>query len=168
MNELLLWIENSMLGTFVRESVSLWAYPGMLALHTIGLGFVVGASAAVALRLLGAAREIPLSALEKFYPVIFIGFWVNTLSGIALTTVTASTILKNPLFLAKLALIAAAVVCMATIRKRVLSSETVVRTGVVPPLGRRLAWLSLVCWLGAIITGRAIAYVLLLAETFGI
>ncbi len=168
MNELFLWIENSMLGVFVRESVSLWAYPGMLALHTIGLGFVVGASAAVALRLLGAAKELPLSSLEKFYPVIYIGFWVNTLSGIALTTVSASTMLTNPLFITKLALIAAAVVCMRVIKVKVLDDPAVVESGIVSTVGTRLAALSLVCWLGAIIFGRAIAYVLLLAETFGI
>ena len=168
MMDLLVWIENSMLGTWVRESVSLWAYPGMIAFHTIGLGFVVGTSFAISLRLLGAAESLPLSALEKFYPAMYAGFWVNFLSGVALTTVSASKMVPNPLFIVKMASIVGAVLCMRLIKMKVLDDAAVIQSGAVPRQGTVLAVASIACWVVAIVFGRAIAYELLLAETFGL
>ena len=55
--------------TWVRESTSLFAFPGILLLHTIGMGLVVGINAGIDLRVLVIAPAIPLSPLEKFFPV---------------------------------------------------------------------------------------------------
>ena len=50
-------IENSGFGTWVRESGSLWSYPTIIFLHSLGLSFVVGMSVALDLRLLGFGCE---------------------------------------------------------------------------------------------------------------
>jgi hypothetical protein len=42
MMELLATLENSGFGTWLRESPSIWAYPAVLTLHTLGLGVLVG------------------------------------------------------------------------------------------------------------------------------
>ena len=42
-------LENLQFSTWLRESNSIWAYPTMLTLHTIGLALLVGASAALLL-----------------------------------------------------------------------------------------------------------------------
>ena len=73
----LLSLENSAFGTWVRESSSLWAYPAILFLHTLGLGFLVGLNAAIDLRILGVARKMPLAPLEKFFRSCGVAFWVN-------------------------------------------------------------------------------------------
>src|SRR5688572_33097708 len=44
MMDLLLWLEESGLSTWLRESQSIMAFPFVLALHTLGLGLVVGRS----------------------------------------------------------------------------------------------------------------------------
>ena len=36
------WLEGSALGVWTRESPSIWAYPTILTLHTVGLGVLVG------------------------------------------------------------------------------------------------------------------------------
>ena len=47
------WVEESAFSVWMRESDSLFAFPGILAVHTIGLGLLAGLSGAFALRLLG-------------------------------------------------------------------------------------------------------------------
>jgi hypothetical protein len=166
--ELLTWIEGSALGVWVRESVSLWAYPGLIAFHAIGLAFVVGLSVAIDLRLLGVAPGLPLAPFEKLFPVMWAGFWLNALSGVALTVAYATTMLVNPVFLVKLVFIALAVVNLRLIKVRVFGAAR--RSADAPAIEREraLAWSSLVLWTGAIATGRLIAYTGLLAETLGL
>jgi hypothetical protein len=166
--ELLAWIEGSALGVWVRESVSLGAYPGLIALHAIGLAFVVGPSVAIDLRLLGVASALPLAPLEKLFPVMWAGFWVNTLSGVALTVAYATTLLVNPVFLIKLVFVVAAVVNLRLIKDRVLRPAAVASGGSAVARGRSLAWTSIALWTGAIASGRLIAYTELLAKTLGL
>ena len=67
--------------TWVRESTSLFAFPGILLMHTIGMSLVVSIIAGIDLRVLGVAPALPIAPLEKFYPVFWIGFWINALTG---------------------------------------------------------------------------------------
>jgi uncharacterized membrane protein len=150
-------IENSALATWIRESSSLWAYPTILFLHTIGLGFLVGLNAAIDLRILGVARRMPLSPMETFYRVMWAGFWVNALSGTALLIADATTKLTNPVFYIKMGFVTLAVVNMVWIRRRVFRNPDIDRAPVVG-LGRALAMTSLFFWAGAITAGRLMAY----------
>ena len=84
----LIWLESLPSSVWVRESGSLWSYPTVLFLHTVGLAFAVGMSAVISLRVLGAAADMPLPALEPFYRVLWIGFWVNAASGVASSSLT--------------------------------------------------------------------------------
>ena len=90
MMPLLASLENSGFGTWVRESKSLWAYPTILFLHTVGLGFLVGLNAAIDFRILGFARKLPLAPMESFYKIMWAGFWVNLLSGTLLLMADAT------------------------------------------------------------------------------
>jgi hypothetical protein len=150
-------LENSGFGTWVRESSSLWAYPSILFLHTVGLGFVVGLNVAIALRILGCARQLPLAPMEAFYRIIWSAFWINALSGTALLIADATTKLTNRVFYIKMGFIVLAVMTMIAIRRRVFHRPDVDRA---PPggLARALAVASLVFWAGAITAGRLMAY----------
>ena len=44
MMEWLMALQGSMCTTWVRESNSIWAYPTVLTLHTVGFGILVGAN----------------------------------------------------------------------------------------------------------------------------
>ena len=152
-------IENSALAAWVRESSSLWAYPAILFMHTVGLGFLVGLNAAIDLRILGFARRLPLAPMESFYKIMWAAFWVNAISGSLLLMADATTKLTNRVFYIKMGCILFAVISMVLIRRRVFGDAAVDRDRA--PLAapaRALAVTSLVLWAGAITAGRLMAY----------
>lgn len=93
--EVLNWIEQTGFSTWVCESSSIFAYPMILFLHTVGLAFLVGPSAAIVARVLGLAPSLPLAPLVKFYPIMWTGFWIDVASGMALLIADAATKLIN-------------------------------------------------------------------------
>ena len=156
MMPLLASLENSGFGTWVRESSSLWAYPTILFMHTVGLGFLVGLNVAIDLRILGVAEKLPLAPFEKFYRVMWGAFWINALSGTALLVADATTKLTNRVFYIKMVCIFFAVMSMVLIRRRAFGAVAD-RAAVAAP-ARALAAMSLVLWAGAITAGRLMAY----------
>ena len=148
-------LEASAFGSWLRESGSIWAYPTVLTLHTIGLAVLVGANAVLDLRLLGAAPRIPLAPLEKLFPVMWWGFWINALSGVALFVADATTKGTTVLFATKLVIVVAAIVVLGRIRKTVFGRQPAATSST----GAWLAGLSLALWFLAIVTGRYMAYI---------
>jgi hypothetical protein len=149
-------IEQSAFSTWVRESPSVWAYPTILFLHTVGLGLLVGASMVIDLRMLGFSPAMPLEPMKKFFPVMWLGLWVNALSGVVLVMIDASKMLVNPLFYIKMGFIALALACGRLIGKRVFGDPP--NKLLTPPAARMLAGASLLFWAGAITAGRLTAY----------
>jgi hypothetical protein len=156
--EFLYWIEELNISIWVRESPSLWAYPFILSLHTVGLGILVGISIAVDLRLLGFGGGIPIAPLERFFPLMWFGFWINAISGVLLLMADASTKTVNPVFWVKLILIGLAVWNVTIIRKKVFRSGQAQGT-TLPPNAKLLALTSLFLWIGATTAGRLMAYI---------
>ena len=149
------WIEATPFSIWLRESPSFFAFPLMLSLHAIGMGLAAGINGALALRLLGAAAAVPVEELRRFFPVMWFGFWINALSGIALLIAYPTKALTNPVFYLKITLIAAALVISRTITRRAFAGRTA--DSCAPSL-RRLAVLSLSAWSLAIVAGRLLAY----------
>jgi len=156
MMELLTSLEQSGFATWLRESPSIWAYPTILTLHTLGLGVLVGGSAVLDLRLLGVAPAIPLPPLERLFPAMWIGFWVNALSGAVLFVGDATGKGTTRLFMAKLAIVAAGVLVLVALRRTVYGRRA--DAAAVSTTSRALAAVSLVLWFLAIVTGRYMAY----------
>ena len=67
----LVWLESTALSQWIVGSPSMFAFPGILALHAIGMGFAVGISAALDLRILGVAPGVPLAEMRRFMPVLW-------------------------------------------------------------------------------------------------
>jgi len=154
MESVYVWLEATSLSTWLRESPSLWAFPFVLILHTVGLAFFVGANVAWDVRVLGFSVGIPLESLRRYFLVMWIGFWVNAFSGVLLLLAYPTKALTNPLFYAKLALIAFGVVLALRIRREV---DQFGGTDA-PSLARTLAAVSLACWVAVIFAGRLLAY----------
>lgn len=155
MEPLFVWLEATPLSTWLRESPSLWAFPFVLILHTVGLAFFVGTNVAWDVRVLGFSLGIPLEALRRYFLVMWAGFWINAFSGVLLLIAYPTKALTNPLFYAKLALIAFGVVLAFRIRREVNGLATPADA---PPMARMLAAVSLVCWIAVIFAGRLLAY----------
>jgi hypothetical protein len=151
------WVEAWPLGIWLRESTTIWAFPFVLILHTVGLAFLVGANVAIDLRALGGAMGVPLTSLQRYYRWMWAGFWVNAFSGVLLLIAYPTKALTNPLFYVKLTLIAIGLVLARKIRVYVMSG-TVGATDSAPSRLRRLAAVSLVIWVASITAGRLLAY----------
>lgn len=158
MMEALVWLENSGLGTWVRESPSLFAYSGLISLHAFGIAFAAGVSAAIALRILGVAPGLPLAPMEKLFPTIWIAFWVNAVSGALLLTSSATTDLTNPVFFIKMAFVVLAITTVRLVKHRVFREPAKLNTSPAPKKARMLAVATLACWTGAIVAGRLVEY----------
>jgi hypothetical protein len=150
-------LEESGFATWLRESPSIWAYPTILTLHTLGLGVLVGGSAVLDLRLLGFAPAIPLPPLERLFPAMWVGFWVNALSGLVLFVGDATGKGTTRLFMTKLVIVAIGVLVLVALRRTVYSGR--LGAPAVSTTSRALAVVSLVVWFLAIVTGRYMAYV---------
>jgi hypothetical protein len=74
------WIEHTPLSDWITGP-SMLGFPTILSAHTLGMGFLAGTSAGIDLRLLGVAARVPITALEKFYPVMWLALSVNFTSG---------------------------------------------------------------------------------------
>ena len=131
----------------------MFAFPFILILHAWGMGIIAGGNAAIDLRILGFAPRVPLSAMAKFYPVMWFGFVINAISGFLLLMGYPTKALTNPVFYLKLICIAAGMVLMSRLRRRVVPEETPAS-----PQGKVMAALSLIVWAGAIVSGRLLAY----------
>ena len=157
MTDLLASIEGGALATWTRESPSIWAYPSILTLHTVGLAVLVGASAVIDFRLLGIATRIPVASLRQLFPIMWWAFALNFVTGVLLFMANATTKGAQSVFYVKLALIALATLVAWAISKRVRreaeSTDATAAAGL-----PRLALLSLVLWTGAIVAGRLLAY----------
>jgi hypothetical protein len=151
----LAWVESTSLSQWVVESPSIFAFPGILVLHAIGMGFAVGISGALSLRILGVAPQIPLAEMRRFVPVLWGGFWLNAASGLLLLIGYPTKALTNPVFYLKLILIAVAMVLFVRLSRSTLNESP---TPVATPAPKKLALVSLVCWTGAITSGRLLAY----------
>jgi len=151
-------IEQSGFASWVRESPSIFAFPSILLLHTIGMAFVAAVAAGINLRILGVAPAIPLAPLQKFLPVLWFGFLINAITGTMLLTSDISLKLTNPDFYVKMAFIALSLILLRMMRREVFGSPEA-ETGKFSSRSKWLAWASLFCWLVVIVSGRLLAYV---------
>lgn len=156
--EFLQWIEQLSYSTWVRESPSLLAFPLYLFVHTLGMALVAGGSAIISFALLGLWPKSPLMPLEKLFPVLWFGFWINLFTGVSIFMKDASAYGRNFDLYVKLVFVAAGLWLMTVIRKQVFGDPDLDRKPV-SSRARTLAWLSLACWFCAIVAGRLIAYV---------
>src|SRR5262245_11005677 len=150
------WVENTSLSMWIRGE-SMLGFPTILSAHTLGMGFLAGTSVGIDLRLVGVASRVPISALEKFYPVMWLALAVNFISGTLLLIGYPYKAFTNPLFYVKLSLIALAVYLVVRIRKQVLRHPDPEAAGIMPK-ARLLAFVSIACWAGVILSGRLLAY----------
>ena len=149
-------IERTGLSLWVRED-SAWAFPIVLILHTVGLAFLVGANVALDARLLGLARGVPLAAMLPFFRAMWLGFWVNAVSGVLLLAAYPTKALTNPVFYVKLTLIAIGLLHARWIRAQILGNPAFGGARL-PAAVRIRAAAVLGCWLAAVTAGRLLAY----------
>jgi hypothetical protein len=155
--QLLVWVESTALPTWVRQGDTIWAYPTVLTLHTFGLAMVVGTSAILNLRLLGIGGHLPLSRMRALFPVVWIGFCLNAVTGLLLFAADATAKGTSPLFAVKLLFVAVGVAAIVVLdRAGHYGAEA--DLALVSRPAKLLAISSLVAWVAAVAAGRLLAY----------
>lgn len=131
----------------------------MITLHSIGLAVMVGPAIVFDLRLLGYYKDIPLDSITKLLRFAWTGFAINFLSGAALFTTQAVDYVGNTQFLLKIALVLLGAIMVAQQQVSVSRhAHAWAGLATLPGTVRAGAIASIVFWIGAIITGRLIAY----------
>ena len=158
MTELLQQLESTGFAQWVTQSNSIYSFPTILLLHTYGMGILVGLVMGMDLRILGFAPALPLAPMKKFFPIVWVAFWINAVTGTMLLVADATTKMTNPDFAVKMIFVLLGVVNLRIVQKRVFREPDITQ-GVLPANARMLAVTSLIFWLGAITSGRLLAYV---------
>ena len=156
MNSFLAFVEGSDLSNWIRGD-SMLAFPTIITLHTICMGFLAGTSSAIDLRILGVAPGVPLVSLRPFYPLMWLALAVNAVTGVLMVIGYPTKQLTNPLFYIKLSLVALGVWLVYRIGAEVLGAADAGQKAITV----RAKWLavaSLAGWVSLIITGRLLEY----------
>src|SRR5690349_23666313 len=146
-------LQNSAFTEWFLGSDSIWTYPTVLTLHTVGMAILVGASFVVNLRILQVAGAIPLQRLQPLYRFIWLGFAINLLSGLVLFITEAADRVVDPVFYIKMGSIAIALWLGLIVKHRVIDT-----TEVTTVHSRSMAAAALALWTVAIVAGRLMAY----------
>lgn len=153
MIETLAGLEQLPLAVTLKNSV--WLYPLVNTAHIVGIALLFGAIVPYDLRLLGLWRAIERRDLARILvPMAAIGLVIAIAAGGLLFITQARDYLASPFFLAKMAVLLAALIVAAM--ALFLSRRT--PAGPVPGSLRLCAGLSILLWLCVITLGRQIGY----------
>jgi hypothetical protein len=153
------WIQGSGFAERTRES--LYIFPTLEAIHVIGLTLVVGTILVLDLRLLGLAstRRPVHRVIADILKWTWVAFVITAVTGVLMFTTNALVYFDNVYFRTKIALLVLAGLNMAAFEvtaRRTINDWDSARSA--PASGRVIAVLSLVIWVGVIVTGRMIGF----------
>jgi len=146
-------IEKTGLSTWLRESPSVFGFYFFLTFHTIGMALLVGGSAVIDLRILGAAPSIPLKPLKGLFNIMWAGLATSVTTGSFLLFAYPTKEFTNPDFYVKLMFIALGVITMQKINSEVFGDPSLSESEMIAK-GKALATWSLFFWIGVVTLGR--------------
>lgn len=137
---------------------SSYAYPVANVVHLLGLVMLVGGIGVVDLRLAGAFRALPPTALSRaLTPIAVAGLLLMVPSGFVMFAADAEALATSGTFQRKLVLIALGLANAVAFRW--IWRRRIAEWHLDPPLaGRLMAAASLLIWLAVGTLGRMIAY----------
>jgi hypothetical protein len=158
MHDFLVFLENMAFSRWVKDAPTIWAFPTILIVHTLGMSIVAGISAIISLVVLGFWPTVPIKPFERAFPLLWVGFWINAISGSMMLVADATTKLTTVDFYIKMAFVFAGLFVLIRMRRQIFQDPQLDK-GPLPGNAKVLAWASLACWFGAITAGRLLAYV---------
>jgi hypothetical protein len=152
------FLEQTELSNWVRDAPTIWAFPTILFLHTLGMAIVAGGSAMISFIVLGFWPAAPIKPFARMFPLLWVAFGLNAVTGTMMLVADATNKLTSVDFYIKMALVFAGLFVLIRMRRQIFGNPQIDQ---VPLSGNAkiLAWASLACWFGAITAGRLLAYV---------
>jgi hypothetical protein len=154
-------LEASSWGAFIHDKA--WAFTTVEVTHVVAVSLLIGTIMIVDLRLLGqVAAKRPFAVVARqVLPFTWAAFVVAVIAGGLLFISRATDYIANPVFLTKIALIAAAGANMIVFEFVTVRGVGKWNLDPVPPAAARLAGaISISCWTAAIVLGRLIRFTL--------
>jgi len=153
----LTWLQNTPFAIFVAET--LWAYPLLETLHTMGMALLLGTLGLINLRVLGYKPLLPILGTRDLLPIAWLGFTVNAMSGLSLFTSDAVNFFSSNTFRVKILLIIFAGINAAVLSRKIFTPvEGGHQDDVITGGAKLIAASSLAFWLIAVVCGRIYAY----------
>lgn len=146
--------ENTLPGSWFKHAQ--WFFAIDETFHIMALGMLIGTLVIVDLRLLGfGMRRQSVSQLAGFLgPWTLLGVASMIVTGIPLFMSEAVKLSGSSPFFFKMIFLVCAVTLHFTLHRKAIASSASQVSG----LGKLAACLSLMCWLGVALAGRAIAF----------
>lgn len=159
MSSALSWLQETGVATGIRDSLLL--FPLIEAVHVIGLALVFGTITIIDLRLLGVAstRRSFRRMSAEIMTWTWAAFAVTALTGMLMFITNATVYYNNLYFRAKIALLVLAAINVVVFELTAgRSMQQWDQEPSAPRIGRLVATVSLVVWVGVIVTGRMIGF----------
>src|SRR5258707_12414709 len=128
--EFLAWLEQTDGSVWLRESD--WGHPIILCFHAVGMGMVVGISLMYSARILGYARDFPLSVFDRLFGLAWFGFAMNAVSGVLLFFGEPRRLMDTPAFWIKMILIVCAGLALCALGKELYGGSPTVISSPTP------------------------------------
>jgi hypothetical protein len=159
--ELLTYLQTSAFSEWLL--VSMLGFPTLIALHSVGMGVVVGLTFVIALRLNGVVSGIDRPLMLRFVTLAGWGFTLNLVTGLLLFITRGPEYLATGVFLVKMLLVLLSFATVVWIGQRLkvepTANDVPTATDVVADrLAARMAVVATTLWFGAVVAGRLIAY----------
>lgn len=151
----LTYLQTSELSQWILTSI--WGFPTLIALHSVGMAVVVGLTFVMALRLNGVVAGIDRPLMLRFVNLAVWGFTLNLITGLLLFITRGPEYLATGIFLIKMLLVLASATLVVWVGRR-LKVEPGVTDVVADRLAGRLAVAATILWFAAVVAGRLIAY----------
>jgi hypothetical protein len=137
---------------------NVWVWPGLEALHFIGLAVLFGVIVVVNARLMGGFAQVPFAALHRLIPWGIVALGVNVISGMLFLIATPDQYADNISFHLKLVFFLLAGINLLYLTK----AEGPYRIGVndaVPGAVKAMAVSAIVLWIGVMYFGRMLPFI---------
>jgi hypothetical protein len=145
-------LEHSGLGRAARGAA--WLYPLVNMLHVLGAGLLVGAIVTFDIQILRRLSGAG-TVLRAAFPVAVAGLLLQVASGVVLLSADASSVVRNPAFQFKMAVLTLGLINLVVFHRRFGEA---LKVGAPLKGAYGFAAVSFVSWVLVLLAGRAIAY----------
>jgi hypothetical protein len=155
MLEALAQLEQWSFSVMLRETYLGFIVP--LTLHSISMGFFIGCSLLIALRVIGVAPSIPLNTLSRLMPLVWLALFCSVLSGSLLLLAFPAKALTNWVFYFKLLALTAVAMLTRYFAMRLPQQNTATQHPL-PAKPRITAATCIILAIAVVVAGRLLAY----------
>jgi len=150
------WLEGSHFSDWMRGE--LWGWPLALTLHEFGTAVVVGFVLIIWLRLVGLFETIAVTSLNRLFPVIWIAFALQLLTGFALWMTKPTQYVSDLAFTLKIAFVVVGAALTLHLQRAMRREAAAWEATGVSSRAIRFVAATLLVWCSVLVTGRLTAY----------